>query len=207
MCPGWGVGGGEGCNAYGADRGSSPIGCNTIVGSTFRCSARDLARLGYLWLQQGQMGEEAAHPRAVDKTGDDTIQTHRRQHPCKLRLHLLDQRRRGRHPRGHLRLKGAQHQRLLRRPKPRPRRGEDGKRQPTERAARRVRQRTPRQNSEVNQALASGRARLFYPSCLEDDRELAVYLVVRIECEAIRSALGCSELLVYSSNVFELIQC
>ena len=60
--PGWGVGGGEGCNAYGADRGSSPIGCNTIVGSTFRCSARDLARLGYLWLRRGRWGRKQLIP-------------------------------------------------------------------------------------------------------------------------------------------------
>lgn len=54
--PGWGVGGGEGCNAYGADGSSSPIGYNTIVGSTFRCSARDFARLGYIWLHKGRWG-------------------------------------------------------------------------------------------------------------------------------------------------------
>ena len=51
---GWGIGGGEGCNAYGADRGASQYGYNTIVSSTFPCSARDYARLGYLWLNKGR---------------------------------------------------------------------------------------------------------------------------------------------------------
>jgi len=54
--PGWGRGGGEGCNAYGADGSPSPVGYNTIVGSTFRCTARDFARLGYLWLRMGRWG-------------------------------------------------------------------------------------------------------------------------------------------------------
>jgi CubicO group peptidase (beta-lactamase class C family) len=60
--PGWGRGGSEGCNAYGADRGESPYGYNSIVGSTFRCSARDFARLGYLWLNKGRWGEEQLVP-------------------------------------------------------------------------------------------------------------------------------------------------
>lgn len=51
--PGWGRGGSEGCNAYGADGSESPSGYNSVVGSTFRCSARDFARLGYLWLNRG----------------------------------------------------------------------------------------------------------------------------------------------------------
>jgi len=55
--PGWGRGGSDGCNAYGADRSHSPIGFNSIVGSTFRCSARDFARLGYLWLHYGRWGQ------------------------------------------------------------------------------------------------------------------------------------------------------
>ena len=54
--PGWGVGGGEGCDAYGADKSDSPIGLNSVVGSTFRCTARDFARLGYLWLHKGRWG-------------------------------------------------------------------------------------------------------------------------------------------------------
>ena len=54
--PGWGVGGGEGCDAYGADMSDSPIGLNSVVGSTFRCTARDFARLGYLWLHKGRWG-------------------------------------------------------------------------------------------------------------------------------------------------------
>ena len=60
--PGWGVGGSKGCNAYGADRGTSPIGYNTIVGSTFRCTPRDFARLGYLWLNEGRWGEKQLVP-------------------------------------------------------------------------------------------------------------------------------------------------
>jgi CubicO group peptidase (beta-lactamase class C family) len=51
--PGWGVGGSTGCDAYGADMSESPMGLNSIVGSTFRCTARDFARLGYLWLNRG----------------------------------------------------------------------------------------------------------------------------------------------------------
>ena len=60
--PGWGVGGSEGCNAYGADRSTSPYGHNTIVGSTFRCAARDFARLGYLWLNMGRWGSRQLVP-------------------------------------------------------------------------------------------------------------------------------------------------
>lgn len=56
--PGWGVGGSKGCDAYGADKSESPFGFNSIVGSTFRCTARDFARLGYLWLNRGQWGDE-----------------------------------------------------------------------------------------------------------------------------------------------------
>ncbi|MBN2335259.1 serine hydrolase [Candidatus Bathyarchaeota archaeon] len=60
--PGWGRGGGEGCNAYGADMSPSPIGYNSIVGSTFRCTARDFARLGYLWLRGGRWGDRQLVP-------------------------------------------------------------------------------------------------------------------------------------------------
>jgi len=60
--PGWGRGGSEGCNAYGADRSESPYGYNSIVGSTFRCTARDFARLGYLWLRKGRWGDEQLVP-------------------------------------------------------------------------------------------------------------------------------------------------
>ncbi len=52
--PGWGRGGSRGCNAYGADRSTSAIGYNSIVGSAFRCSALDFARLAYLWLRGGR---------------------------------------------------------------------------------------------------------------------------------------------------------
>jgi len=77
--PGWGRGGGEGCNAYGADGSPSPVGYNTIVGSTFRCTARDFARLGYLWLRRGRWGErqlvledwmKQATTRFVQSTGE-----------------------------------------------------------------------------------------------------------------------------------------
>ncbi len=60
--PGWGVGGSTGCNAYGADGSSSTIGYNTVVGSAFRCSARDFARLGYLWLRRGRWGKRQLVP-------------------------------------------------------------------------------------------------------------------------------------------------
>ena len=56
--PGWGRGGSEGCDAYGADKSESPYGYNSIVGSTFRCTARDFARLGFLWLNQGRWGSQ-----------------------------------------------------------------------------------------------------------------------------------------------------
>jgi len=62
--PGWGVGGSKECNAYGADRSLSPYGYNTIVGSTFRCTARDYARLGYLWLNKGRWGDKQLVPEA-----------------------------------------------------------------------------------------------------------------------------------------------
>jgi CubicO group peptidase (beta-lactamase class C family) len=53
--PGWGVGGGAGCDAYGSNpRDDSPIGINSVVGSTLRCTARDFARLAYLWLNEGR---------------------------------------------------------------------------------------------------------------------------------------------------------
>ncbi len=59
--PGWGLGGSEGCDAYGADKSPSPYGYNSIVGSTFRCTARDFARIGYLWLNEGRWrGEQLA---------------------------------------------------------------------------------------------------------------------------------------------------
>ncbi|HAK54809.1 MAG: serine hydrolase [Vicinamibacterales bacterium] len=54
--PGWGVGGSAGCDAYGADKSESPYGYNSIAGSTFRCTARDFARLAYLWLNNGRWG-------------------------------------------------------------------------------------------------------------------------------------------------------
>lgn len=60
--PGWGVGGSTGCDAYGADKSESPYGYNSIVGSTFRCTARDFARLGYLWLHKGRWGAKQLVP-------------------------------------------------------------------------------------------------------------------------------------------------
>lgn len=62
--PGWGVGGSKGCNAYGADESKSPIGYNTIAGSTFRCTPRDYARLAYLWLRKGKWNGEQLVPEA-----------------------------------------------------------------------------------------------------------------------------------------------
>ena len=61
--PGWGMGGSTGCNAYGADTGHSPYGYNSIAGSTFRCTAGDFARLGYLWLKKGRWGEQQLVPK------------------------------------------------------------------------------------------------------------------------------------------------
>jgi CubicO group peptidase (beta-lactamase class C family) len=61
---GWGRGGSEGCNAYGADGSASPIGYNSVVGSTFRCTARDFARLAYLWLNQGRWADRQLVPSA-----------------------------------------------------------------------------------------------------------------------------------------------
>ncbi len=53
--PGWGVGGGAGCDAYGSNPADdSPIGINSVVGSTLRCTVRDFARLAYLWLNEGR---------------------------------------------------------------------------------------------------------------------------------------------------------
>lgn len=60
--PGWGVGGSEGCDAYACDMSASPYGYNSIVGATLRCSARDLARLGYLWLNKGRWSESQLVP-------------------------------------------------------------------------------------------------------------------------------------------------
>ena len=60
--PGWGIGGSEGCNAYGADRSASSYEYNSIVGSTFRCTARDFSRLGYLWLNMGRWEDRQLVP-------------------------------------------------------------------------------------------------------------------------------------------------
>ncbi len=62
--PGWGAGGSKGCDAYGADGSDSPLGYNSIVGSTLRCTARDFARLGYLWLNKGRWGRRQLVPEA-----------------------------------------------------------------------------------------------------------------------------------------------
>jgi CubicO group peptidase (beta-lactamase class C family) len=60
--PGWGRGGSTGCDAYGADGSESPYGYNSVVGSTFRCTARDFARLAYLWLNEGRWEDEQLVP-------------------------------------------------------------------------------------------------------------------------------------------------
>jgi CubicO group peptidase (beta-lactamase class C family) len=62
--PGWGVGGSTGCDAYGADKSESPYGYNSIVGSTFRCTSRDFARLAYLWLNRGRWAGRQLVPEA-----------------------------------------------------------------------------------------------------------------------------------------------
>ncbi len=62
--PGWGRGGSEGCNAYGADRSKSSYGYSSIVGSTFRCTVRDFARLAYLWLRKGKWKNKQLVPEA-----------------------------------------------------------------------------------------------------------------------------------------------
>ncbi len=61
---GWGVGGDTGCDAYGADASSSPYGINSIAGSTFRCTARDFARLAYLWLNRGRWMDQQLVPQS-----------------------------------------------------------------------------------------------------------------------------------------------
>lgn len=60
--PGWGRGGSSGCDAYGADGSESPYGYNSVVGSSFRCNARDFARLAYLWLNEGRWGSRQLVP-------------------------------------------------------------------------------------------------------------------------------------------------
>ena len=60
--PGWGRGGSAGCDAYGADGSDSPFGYNSVVGSTLRCTARDFARLGYLWLNEGRWASRQLVP-------------------------------------------------------------------------------------------------------------------------------------------------
>lgn len=62
--PGWGVGGDTGCDAYGADGSDSPYEINSIAGSTFRCTARDFARLAYLWLNGGRWKDQQLVPEA-----------------------------------------------------------------------------------------------------------------------------------------------
>jgi CubicO group peptidase (beta-lactamase class C family) len=62
--PGWGIGGSTGCDAYGADMSESLYGTNSVVGSTFRCTARDFARLAYLWLHRGRWGDRQLVPQA-----------------------------------------------------------------------------------------------------------------------------------------------
>lgn len=62
--PGWGVGGSSGCDSYGADMSESPFGYNSVVGSTFRCTARDFARIAYLWLNRGNWSGQQLVPAA-----------------------------------------------------------------------------------------------------------------------------------------------
>jgi CubicO group peptidase (beta-lactamase class C family) len=60
--PGWGIGGSEGCDAYGTDKSKSPYGYNSLAGASFRCNGRDFARLGYLWLNKGRWGRQQLVP-------------------------------------------------------------------------------------------------------------------------------------------------
>ncbi|MEZ5758853.1 MAG: serine hydrolase [Emcibacteraceae bacterium] len=71
---GWGVGGSIGCDAYGADGSKSPYGFNSIAGSTFRCTARDYARLAYLWLNGGRWKGEQLVPEAWLKLATSRFQ-------------------------------------------------------------------------------------------------------------------------------------
>jgi CubicO group peptidase (beta-lactamase class C family) len=60
---GWGVGGGYGCDAYGADpENESLIGPNTIAGNTLRITLRDFARIAYLWLNKGNWNGQQLVP-------------------------------------------------------------------------------------------------------------------------------------------------
>ncbi len=59
---GWGVGGGTGCNAYGADGSYSSIGPNTLAANTLRISLRDFGRIAYLWLHKGRWGDRQLVP-------------------------------------------------------------------------------------------------------------------------------------------------
>ncbi|MDG1858254.1 MAG: hypothetical protein P8I94_04075, partial [Emcibacteraceae bacterium] len=47
---------------YGADGSDSPYGTNSTAGSTFRCTARDFARLAYLWLNKGRWKDQQLIP-------------------------------------------------------------------------------------------------------------------------------------------------
>lgn len=60
--PGWAVGGGAGCDAYGADGSPSPYGPNTLAGSTLRITLRDFARIAYLWLRKGRWEDRQLVP-------------------------------------------------------------------------------------------------------------------------------------------------
>jgi len=60
--PGWGIGGSEGCDAYGTDGSQSPYGYNSLAGASVRLNARDFARLGYLWLNKGRWGDQQLVP-------------------------------------------------------------------------------------------------------------------------------------------------
>jgi CubicO group peptidase (beta-lactamase class C family) len=60
--PGWGIGGSEGCDAYGTDGSESPYGYNSLAGASVRLNARDFARLGYLWLNKGRWGDQQLVP-------------------------------------------------------------------------------------------------------------------------------------------------
>ena len=127
--PGWGVGGSTGCDAYGADGSASPFGYNSVVGSTFRCTARDFARLGYLWLRRGRWGQPAARPGSLVGSGDQPVRPGHWGDAEQLRLHILDSGRPGRRAGRPLHVTRPQPEPQLHHSQPRPCGRAAGKRQ------------------------------------------------------------------------------
>jgi CubicO group peptidase (beta-lactamase class C family) len=78
--PGWGVGGSEGCDAYGADKSDSPYGYNGF------CQIR------IPMVEQRAMGESAARIGGMDETGDQPVRSRQRGSPRQIWIHVLDSR-------------------------------------------------------------------------------------------------------------------